>query len=278
MKPALRTAALVLGAAAVILFVHAVPALAVQDKEKEKDKDKDKGKDKAAVVAGPEVLRAEGELTKDDPKDKERTDSGHHLYSMKLVGGKTYVIDCKSKDIDSYLRLEDAAGKKLDEDDDGGGYPDARIVFKCPKSDTYRIVVTTYDGKSDKSFGSYELKVSLVGGGATLAFKNGKAQVDGQLAATDKRDKVRQQMYCKEYTLRFKKGKTYQMDMVSGAIDSYLRLEDANGQQLAEDDDGGGFPNARIMFNCQNDGVYRIICTSFAQNATGPYTLTVAEQ
>jgi serine protease Do len=279
MRPALRTAALLLGAAAVILFLHGAPALGVQDKDKEKGKEKDK----EALIPGPEVLRAEGELTKDDPKDKAHKDqkeddrSAHHLYTYKMVAGKTYIIECKSKEIDSYLRLEDSAGKQLAEDDDSGGYPDAKIVFKCPKSETYRIIVTTYDSKSDKSYGNYELTVRLAGG-TTLAFKKGKVQVEGQLAATDKRDKVHQNKYCKEYTIRFKAGKTYQIDMVSGAIDSWLRLEDADGKQLAEDDDSGGCLNARITFNCQKDGVYRISCTTFVPNTTGPYTLMVTEQ
>jgi hypothetical protein len=65
--------------------------------------------------------------------------------------------------------------------------------------------------------------------------------------------------------------------MVSNQIDSYLRLESAAGQQLAQDDDGGGFPNARIMFVAPRTEEYRIIATTF-QPATGAYTLTVRQQ
>jgi hypothetical protein len=94
-----------------------------------------------------------------------------------------------------------------------------------------------------------------------------------RLTKDDPRDTVRTNMYCKRYPIHFKAGKTYQIDMVSNqgkpvVLDPYLRLEDA----------GGGFPNARIVFPCQKAGTYCIICTTFAPNTTGPYTLTVQER
>ena len=47
------------------------------------------------------------------------------------------------------------------------------------------------------------------------------------------------------------------------------RPEDSRGEQLAEDDDSGGFLDARIT--------YRIIATSYEPGKTGAYTLTVYE-
>ncbi|MBI3821717.1 MAG: hypothetical protein HY289_03445, partial [Planctomycetes bacterium] len=61
-------------------------------------------------------------------------------------------------------------------------------------------------------------------------------------------------------------------------IDPYLILEDAKGNKVAEDDDGGGFPNAKIVFRCPTDGVYRIICTTFNPSETGTFTLIVRRQ
>ena len=37
-----------------------------------------------------------------------------------MSSDKTYVIDLESSDFDAYLRVEDAAGKALAQDDDGG--------------------------------------------------------------------------------------------------------------------------------------------------------------
>jgi hypothetical protein len=81
-------------------------------------------------------------------------------------------------------------------------------------------------------------------------------------------------MYHVVHTYPMKKGTQYQIDLNSD-WDNYLRLENAQGVQLAFDDDGGGFPNARIIFVAPADGWYRIIVTSFSPNTGGAYTLRV---
>jgi hypothetical protein len=69
-----------------------------------------------------------------------------------------------------------------------------------------------------------------------------------------------------------RKGKGFDKD-----IDPYLYLEDSGGQVVAQDDDGGGNLNARIVFKAQRSGDYRIIAASLNDN-TGPFTLTVRKQ
>src|SRR5947208_6055817 len=65
------------------------------------------------------------------------------------------------------------------------------------------------------------------------------------------------------------------MKTTDPGFDPYLRLEDSSGKELAFDDDGGGFPNAKLIFKAPKDDTYKIIATTFAP-ATGNYTLTVA--
>jgi hypothetical protein len=62
----------------------------------------------------------------------------------------------------------------------------------------------------------------------------------------------------------------------SNAFDSYLILESPTGQKLAEDDDGGGFPNAHISYRAEQTGLHRVVVTAF-DGQTGPYQLTVQE-
>ena len=58
----------------------------------------------------------------------------------------------------SGLRIfEDAAGKTLAQDDDGGGMRNARISFLAPSAGPYRIVVTTY---RDREVGEFRLTVA----------------------------------------------------------------------------------------------------------------------
>jgi hypothetical protein len=221
--------------------------------------------------------RVQGKLSTDDAKDRVRAASYCQIFKVKLTEGRSYQIDMRSKDLDAYLRLEDADGKQLAQDDDSGGNLNARIRFKCPRDGTYRIIATTY---RSGAVGAYELTVQdqdvKVAPGA-LQLRDGRLEVNASLTVRDARDRVRIKSRCKVYPVQLTGGKTYRIDMRSGKVDSYLRLEDADGKQLAFDDDGGGNLNARITFRCPNDGVYRIIATTY-RTQTGPFTLTVVEE
>ena len=101
--------------------------------------------------------------------------------------------------------------------------------------------------------------------------------VNDSLTNGDLKDKVRTQCFCKTYVFKMTEGKTYQLDMTSGNFDSYLRLENQEGAQVAADDDGGGYPSARIIFRAPKTGDFTIICTTFGGGSTGKYTLNVKE-
>ncbi len=88
-----------------------------------------------------------------DPKTGARVESHSRAFTLELEAGATYVIDLSSREFDAFLRLEDAAGKKLIENDDGfetGN--DARIAFRPVKSGTYRIVATSYHAGKTGAF------------------------------------------------------------------------------------------------------------------------------
>src|SRR5207245_8395513 len=77
---------------------------------------------------------------------------------------------------------------------------------------------------------------------------------------------------------KMKAGSVYVIKMTSKSpkdLDNYLRLEDSAGNNLAEDDDSGGWPNAQIIFKAPKDDAYRIIATAYS--GTGDYTVTVRE-
>lgn len=77
------------------------------------------------------------------------------------------------------------------------------------------------------------------------------------------------------YNVHLEAGKTYQIDMVSDQLDSFLFLIDDRNQIVALDDDGGGFPHARIVFRADRTGEYTIEATSFMNNESGTFFLTV---
>jgi hypothetical protein len=63
--------------------------------------------------------------------------------------------------------------------------------------------------------------------------------------------------------------------MKSKQFDTFLRLETADGTALANDDDGGGHPDARLEFTPPAAGDCRVVAMAFRQGATGAFTLTV---
>lgn len=111
-----------------------------------------------------------------------------------------------------------------------------------------------------------------------VVLKNGSVSIETKLDATVGKDTVRPGSLAKVYEIKLEANKTYQIDMASGDFDTYLRLEDAGGKQLAEDDDSGGGVkglDAQITFSCMAAGTYRIICTTFDRGGQGNFKLQV---
>src|SRR5262249_23721763 len=105
---------------------------------------------------------------------------------------------------------------------------------------------------------------------------------DLKLAESDKVDKDRPGFKAKRFTkveeIKLSAGIAYTIEMQSSDIDSYLILEDSAGAKVAEDDNSGAFPNAKIVFTPKTEGTYRIIATSFDSGETGSFTLSVRKR
>lgn len=234
---------------------------------------KEDKKDPATVVI-------EDQVSNDDPRDL-ATNTPCKIHVVKLTKDKTYVVTMQRKDskqgFNPLLRVEDKEFKQLAI---RGGVT-ARIRFTPLEDGDYRFIATTQGG-----LGNYILKITPVE--LIKPYIHDPAKVhevpkkgleyESNLDAKDEKDTSRQQMFRKVFLVKFQKKKTYVIEMDSDQFDSYLRLEDSTKKQLAEDDDSGGFPNARIVFQAPEEGVYRIITTTFAGNAQGQFTLRVREE
>ncbi len=104
----------------------------------------------------------EGKLDYTDGKDPQRRQCYAKAYALKLEAGKKYQIDLKSREIDSFLRIEDSKKQQLAQDDDSGGGQDAHITFQCKAEGTYMIFASSFTGPS---LGSFTLKIADVTGG-----------------------------------------------------------------------------------------------------------------
>lgn len=100
-------------------------------------------------------------------------------------------------------------------------------------------------------------------------------RITQKLTDTDGLDKLRKKSFHRVHVVKLQAGVEYTIDLTSNEFDPYLRLEDASGKNLAEDDDSGGDLNARIVYRAPADGEYRVIVTSFEPGDIGEYTLVV---
>jgi hypothetical protein len=100
--------------------------------------------------------------------------------------------------------------------------------------------------------------------------------VNGTLSTTDCRSPARGNTY---YTDRYSFSGTAQQQLVisqsSTAFDSYLYLRGPNGDVIVQDDDGGGSLNSQIQIGLPSTGTYVLEATSYGENSTGAYSLTL---
>jgi len=259
-----------------------------QDKDKQDKKEDKKGDKKDNVLeVGDKGVNIDSKLDGNDGAYGDKTHS--KVFLVKLVKDKNYRIDMRSDDFDAYLYLEDAKKNLLAEDDDSGKGNtglDARIMFKAPADGVYRIITTSFEGDSQGNFKLIVVdrdagKDKKEPGKKDAALEIGKKPlvIDSKL---DQNDAAYgdNKLHAKLYLVKLVKGKTYQFDMSSDDLDSYLYLEDPGKKLVAEDDDSGGGNSgldSQFVFTAKEDGVHRLIVTSFGGDETGAFRLTIVE-
>jgi hypothetical protein len=134
---------------------------------------------------------------------------------------------------------------------------------KAPLQDTIKVADPT-----TRYYASAALRQLGAGKGAAKV-------TNGRLTKKDALDTVRKDCRAKVHLIAMKAGKTYTIDMKSRQFDCYLRLESPEGTRLAEDDDSGGNLDARLSFTPQQDGMYRIIATTYGAGMVGNYQLII---
>jgi hypothetical protein len=226
------------------------------------------------------ILQQKVTIKPNSPGYPGRNNFPHRWYNVKLTANKTYQIDLMAVDaIDPYLFIE-LDGQVLAQDDDGGGNLNSRIIFRPTRTAEYKIIATTFNGAAGEAVLVVQPSKNVVAGpgpkdpvrpnpGGGLG-KVGPPiyQQDGFLAMPGQE---------KTHQVQLQRGKTYQIDCLStdGRFDPVIELNGPNNRFLASDDDSGGFPHARIIYQAEADGMYTIVVAGF-NNSTGQYRLIVS--
>ncbi len=179
---------------------------------------------------------------------------------------------------DPMVRVLDAAGAEIGTNDDGPDGYNSLLVFMAPQAGEYFIEAR---GFSDTATGAYRLSIAERDlppdeAGATAATAGrmtlGRA-FTGVLAPAGDKDWLRVDLVGGEaYRFTLTKDAAAQ----EGLEDPHLRIFNAQGEEIAANDDSGDGLNSFLEFAAPTSGRYFIEAASFNESAGGAYTLSGA--
>jgi hypothetical protein len=224
--------------------------LSAQKKDEVK---KDKSADKEIVLKGT-LTSIEQEVT--------------HFADLKK--DVVYIITMESRGFFTAMHIANGQGQQV-------GSLSGSSTFKASESGRFKLVIYSPGGSSGQyAINMWPLHLTPTKPGEILAVGPDGLYVEAILTKDDPLDNVRKK-HCRTYDVQLMMNSKYVIDMISKQFDSFLRLENAFGKQLAQDDDSGGNNNARIRFTAPADGIYRIYATSFGKQG-GLFELKVREE
>lgn len=243
----------------------------------------------------------------------EPTDVDMFRFTVSRGQRVTFDIDRPSGNLDSYLRLFDAAGNQLTFNDDAPGPGEASsyesyLDYTFTNAGTYylgisgygnsRYNATTGAGDASGSIGAYAL---VINGPAAPADNNDQicearalGSISTSLTTTGHNIDVANDVDMFSVTVRAGQRLAIDIDRPSGNFDSYLRLFDRNGNQLAANDDApapdeGSSFESYLAYTFNQAGTYYIGVSGYGNSgynaitgandgsgSTGSFTLVVS--
>jgi len=97
------------------------------------------------------------------------------------------------------------------------------------------------------------------------------------LKLTDFKDPIRARP-SKVFEVRLEAGKLYNIETSNAKFDTFLRLVDSRGNELAADDDGGEGLHSLIEYRPKVTAFYRIYCTGYRTDGQGAFTLHIRQR
>jgi hypothetical protein len=138
---------------------------------------------KPVIVKDKIIFEKKGMIAEGDAKVKAQ--SGllpAQRFEVQLQAGKQYRLTMDSKDLDSFLVLQDKTGKELASDDDSGGGLNSLLLYTPSSDDTYTVFAASLANPMAKNTGVFVLKVVETMGGDEGKEKLAKRQANAAVA------------------------------------------------------------------------------------------------
>ena len=218
--------------------------------------------------------------------------SGEFVNTYTLRGRRGQQLDLRlsSSAFDPYLMIQGPGLAEANDDDpDGDGSRDSRLLVTLPQDGEYQVSATSYEPGEQ---GAYRLSANASDGrapqgrprqdsyvenrGQRQDVRGGSIQigstVGGALQAGD--EQLDSGEYVDTFTFTGRRGERIAAELTSSAFDAYLILTTPSGEQI-DNDDGEDGTNSRLDTVLQEDGEYSVGVTSFAAGETGSYRFSV---
>ncbi|MBS1808966.1 MAG: DUF4394 domain-containing protein [Acidobacteria bacterium] len=225
-----------------------------------------------------------GQLTTDDQVMRAGDGSGRtyfiDAYSFTANSTSGIAVDVRSDLFDAtallYKKQTNGSLTLLAADEDLGGLgngnidnTNALLLTVLPGSGDYVLVVTSADDDPN-ALGGYTVRLR---GNTIQPISYGANLTNASIATSDLQSSAGD--YLDAYWFAGVQGEMVQIKMSSTNFDSFLILNGNDGEALVSDDNTGGGNDALIKTTLPRTGIYVIVATPFANNATGNYTLTL---
>ncbi len=211
--------------------------------------------------------------------------AGSATFVFDGVANQLVTITLEANGFDAYVQLLDGDGQVVAEDDDSAGNLNAQITDAAlPADGRYSIIASSFSGSASGDFtltlGEADFGEIPSVGTPTPTPTAGGEVITGVIGAINFGDSVNgtlpEDTRAAQFTFEGSAGDVVTISLSSSDFDSYLSLKNADGQEVAYDDDSAGNLNALIEnFALPTDGTYTIEATSFGSFVSGSFTLTL---
>ncbi|MFC1529764.1 hypothetical protein ACFL6R_03500, partial [Gemmatimonadota bacterium] len=195
-------------------------------------------------------------------------DDGRYADTYSLDGtiGEEVVIDLRSAEFDTYLRLVSPAGVIQYNDDYEGDQNRSLMNLTLEENGTHTVIVTSY---AVGGSGAYDL---LITKGIADDGMSGTQVENGSLSTSD--EILPTGEYYDAYSFEAMPGQRVSIDLTADDFDTVLKLSGPGNFQTFNDDWEGDTRRSFIETDLTEGGVYTITVTSYSIATTGEYQLT----